>query len=80
MTDEAEVGVSGQTGHCLPVEELHLLQPAVFLCVALLGFLEILDRVDLQSILLRLGPCLRLAIGGCGKTFFRSGLSLIMVL
>ena len=31
-------------------------------------------------LLLRLGPCLRLAIGGYGKTFFRSGLSLIMVL
>ena len=31
VTDVAEVGVNGQTGHCLPVDVLHLLQPAVFL-------------------------------------------------
>ena len=31
VTDVAEVGVNGQTRHCLPVDVLHLLQPAVFL-------------------------------------------------
>ena len=80
VTDVAEVGVNGQTGRCLPVDVLHLLQPAVFLCVALVGFLEIFGRVALQSFFLRLGPCLRLAMGGAGKTFFRSGLSVIIVL
>ena len=80
MTETAEVGVRGQIGHCLPDVLLHLFQPLVVLCVALVGFLDCLERVDLQSILLRFGPCLRLAIGGFGKTFFSSGLSISIVL
>ena len=70
-----EVGVRGQIGHCLPVVVLHLLQPDVDLWVALVGFLEILGRVALHRSLLRLGPCLKLAMGGLGKFFLRSGLS-----
>ena len=58
----------------LPVVVLHLLHPAVVLFVALVEFLESLDRVALQSCLPRLGRCLRLAIGGLGKASFRSGL------
>ena len=80
VTDVADTGVRGQMGHCLPVVVLHLLHPAVVLCVALVGFRESLGKVALQSSLLRLGPCLRLAIGGLGKASFRSGLSVTIVL
>ena len=80
MTDTAEAGVSGQIGHCLPEELLHLVHPFTFLWVALVGFLVILGSVDLQRIFLKFGPCLKLAMGGLGKTFFNSGLSISIVL
>ena len=57
MTDTAEAGVSGQIGHCLPEELLHLFHPFAFLWVALVGFLVILGSVDLQRIFLKFGPC-----------------------
>ena len=80
VTDTADVGVRGHIGHCLPDKVLHLFQPALVLWVDLVGFLDCFERVDLQRIFLRFGPCLRLAIGGFGNTFLRSGLSISMVL
>ena len=64
VTERAETGVSGHIGHCLPVVELHLFQPADVLCVVLEGFLEILGNVALHNNFRRFGPCLKLAIGG----------------
>ena len=64
VTEEAVTGVSGQIGHCLPVVELHLLHPAVVLCVVLVGFLDSFGKVALHSKFRKFGPCLRLAIGG----------------
>ena len=66
--DEADTGVYGHWLQLLPPDALHLFHPAEFLCVDLLGFLVILVNLDLQSRLLKFGPCLSAAIGGSGKT------------
>ena len=47
----------------------------MFLCVERFGFLETLESFDLHKSFLKLGPCLRAAMGGSGKASFNSGFS-----
>ena len=75
VTEEAETGVKGHWLQLLPPDALHLLQPAEFLCVDLLGFLVILGSFDLHKSFLKFGPCLSAAMGGSGNTSFSSGFS-----
>ena len=78
--EEADTGVYGHWLHPLPPDALHLFHPAEFLWVDLVGFLETFGSLDLQSRLLKLGPCLNAAIGGSGKASLSSGFSVIIVL
>ena len=78
VTEEAVGGVYGHLAHCRLVFCAHLFQPAADLCVARAGRVTWV-RDDLQSSLLRLGPCLRHAMGGSGRESLNSGLSESMV-
>ena len=53
----------------------HFLHPGADLWAFLVNLSALLTmlRVDLQSIFLKLGGCLRAAIGGLGKVVFSSG-------
>ena len=78
VMEEAEIGVYGHWLQLLPPDALHLLQPAEFLCVDLLGFFVTLGSLDLQRRFLKFGPCLNAAIGGSGNTSLSSGFSFII--
>ena len=78
VTEAAVGGVYGHLAHCLPVFCEHLLHPAAERWVARAGRVTLVSD-DLQSSLLRLGPCLRHAMGGSGRESLSSGLSESMV-